>query len=423
MDQNNGLKVECPRCGNRFALSETFRAHFEAEKQTEIAAALQDREAKFAETVQQRETALRAELSQDHQARQAEQAQQLAALTEQLQAQQVEQAEREAAIRTETEAATQEQLAAFQQREEELRQQMQQEQAERAQQEALIREQVKEEALQEFALQREQDALERQRLENAAAEAQAKVTDMQRKLQQGPVELQGEALEAHLKRRLQERFPFDQIEDVERGQLGADLTQAVYDSRLGTCGVIVWEAKRTKHWNDDWLEKIKSDAERVGAQMRVIVSEALPKDIQIFALRQGVWVSSVAGAIPLAETLRSELVAIAGLQRAEQGKGQKMEAVYRYLASPRFGERIQRMAETWGALEAQVASEERAMRRQWNERRKQLAKMQETTIDMFTDISSIMRQEIAQVPALELEALPPGEDADAVDADVLQAVE
>ncbi len=63
------------------------------------------------------------------------------------------------------------------------------------------------------------------------------------------------------------------------------------------------------------------------------------------------------------------------------------------------------------------------MRRQWNERRKQLAKMQETTIDMFTDISSIMRQEIAQVPALELEALPPGEDADAVDADVLQAVE
>lgn len=402
----NQQRVECPRCGHQFELSETFRAHFEAEQKQAVAAAIKRRDEQMEATLREREAAIRAELSQDHQTQQAEQAQQLATLTEQLQAQQAEQAEREAAIRTEAEAAAQEQLAALQRQEEELRQQMQQEQAEWVQQEALIREQVKEDAAQEFALQREQDALERQRLERTVA-------DMQRQLKQGSVELQGEASEVYLKRQLQQHFPFDQIDDIERGQLGADLTQSVYDSRMGSCGIIVWEAKRTKHWNDEWLEKIKGDAERVGAQMRVIVSEALPKDLKIFGMRQGVWVSSIEGALPLAETLRSELVAIAGLQRAEQGKGVKMEEVYRYLASPRFGERIQRMVETWVSLEEQVDKEERAMQRQWKERRKQLAKMQETTIDMFTDISSIMGQEIAQVTALELEALPPGKGDDA----------
>ena len=52
------------------------------------------------------------------------------------------------------------------------------------------------------------------------------------------------------------------------------------------------------------------------------------------------------------------------------------------------------------------------MGRQWKERRKQLAKMQDST---FTDFSAILGQEIAQVPGLELEALPPGDDAEVID--------
>lgn len=149
--------------------------------------------------------------------------------------------------------------------------------------------------------------------------------------------------------------------------------------------------------------------------MRVIVSQALPAEVRVFGLKEGVWVSSVEGALPLATALRAQLVESARLQRAGQGKELKTDEIYRYLTSPRFGERIQRMVETWEALEQQVASEERALRRQWSERRKQLARMKETTTEMFTDFSAILGREIAQVPGLELEALPPGESTDADD--------
>ena len=174
--------------------------------------------------------------------------------------------------------------------------------------------------------------------------------------------------------------------------------------------MIVWEAKRTKHWNKNWIVKIKEDADRVNAHVRVIVSEALPDDVRIFALREGVWISSIEGALPLTLALRTQLIESTRLQRISEGKGLKMEEIYQYLTSPRFGERIQRIVETWEALEEQVNSEERSMRRQWSQRRKQLAKMRNSTIEMFTDFSAILGQEIALVPGLEQAALPSGDE-------------
>ena len=519
--------VKCPQCGHRFELSETFRAHYEQEKQAAVAdavhhmsvkaeAAQEEREAhiraeaataaraKLAESAQreeslqvqlrqqqelqeklakeqaEREEAIRAEARAQHEQQLADSVQRQESLQAQLRQQQAaqeelqekfakEQAEREEAIRAEAQAQHEQQLADSTQRQEslqaqlrqqqaaqeelqekfakeqaereereaeiraeaaaaaqarlaeatklgeDLQAQLQQTQAEYAQQEALIRADEKARWEEQRAIERQQEAIEKQRLERAAADAQAKMADMQRQLGQGSVELQGEALEVYLKRQLQTQFPFDQIEDIGRGQLGADLTQAVFDGQLGACGIVVWEAKRTKHWNDDWLDKIKGDADRVGSQVRVIVSQALPPEIRVFALKEGVWVSSVEGALPLATALRAQLVESARLQRAGQGKGLKMDEIYNYLTSPRFGERIQRMVDTWQALEEQVASEERAMRRQWSERRKQLARMRETTTEMFTDFSAILGREIAQVPGLELEALPPAEEVGTID--------
>ena len=323
MDRGNNMAsnfiqpVECPRCGNRFELSDTFRAQFEAEKRRDIAIALSDNETK-----------IRAEAEKD-------------------------------ATRT-------------------------------------------------FDIEREEYALEKQRLEKQMA-------DMQRQIGQKPAELQGEALEVYLKRQLNTNFPVDNVDDIGRGQYGADLTQEVIDGQLGACGKVVWEAKRTKRWNDDWLAKIKEDADRVGAHLRVIVSETLPSDVRNFELKEGVWISSIDCALPLATALRSQLIESTRLQRAGQGKGLKMDEIYRYLTSPQFAERFQRMVETWKALEDQVNSEERVMRRQWKERRKQLDKMQNSTIELFTDFSAILGQEIAQVPGLELDALPPGEKLAIID--------
>ena len=397
MENGANHQVICPRCGNRFELSETFRAHFEAEKRKEVEDAVRESEAQ-----------IRAELEQASEANLEKNAKQIKSLEDKLQANQEAHARREQEIRAEVEQAGHAKNAESAKKIQTLEKKLQETQQAQKEREAEIREKAEQKASSEFKIRRDEWDIEKKRLEQQMA-------DMQRQLGQKSVELQGEALEVFLKRQLQTSFPFDAIEDIGRGQRGADLTQTVNDARLGACGMLVWEAKRTKHWNDSWIEKIKQDADRVGAHLRIIVSDALPSDISIFALKDGVWVSSIDGAIPLANTLRTQLIETARLTRAEQGKGIKMDEVYRYLTSPRFAERIQRMVETWQALENQIKREERSMKRQWTERRKQLDKMQDTTIEMFTDFSAILGQEIAQVPGLELESLPPGDSVKLLD--------
>ena len=437
MASNFSQQVECPRCGNRFELSETFRAQFEAEKRREIDIALRDNEAriraeaekasqaKLTESAEQvkaletklqadqeesekREAEIRAEAEKASQAKLAESAEQVKALEAQLQADQEAHEKREAEIRAEAEKASQAKLVESAEQVKTLETQLQADREAQEKREAEVRAEAEKDATRKFDIEREEYALEKQRFEKQMA-------DMQRQIGQKPAELQGEALEVYLKRQLNTQFPVDRIEDIDRGQYGADLIQEVIDGQLGACGKVVWEAKRTKRWNDDWLRKIKEDADRVGAHLRVIVSETLPNDVRNFELREGVWISNIDCALPLAMALRSQLIESTRLQRAGQGKGLKMDEIYQYLTSPRFAERFQRMVETWIALEEQVSSEERSMRRQWKERRKQLTKMQDSTLELYTDFSAILGREIAQVPGLELDALPPGDSIAIID--------
>ena len=444
MDGNNrsisgstGYVVTCPRCANEFELSETFRAQFEEEKRKEVEDAVRESEAGIRaeverasqeslekseqqvkdlkaqiksdrETQEKREAEIRAETQKASQESLEKSEKQVKDLEAQIKSDRETQEKREAEIRAETQKASQESLEKSEKQVKDLEAQIKSDRETQEKREAEIRAEAEKKAASDFDIERNEWDIEKNRLKSDMVE-------MQRQLGQKSVELQGEALEVYLKRQLITEFPFDAIEDIGRGQRGADLTQTVNDARLGVCGLLVWEAKRTKHWNDNWIEKIKQDADRVGAHLRVIVSEALPADIDVFALKDGVWVSSVEGAIPLASALRAQLIESAHLQRAAQGKNVKMDEIYQYLTSPRFGERIQRMVETWNALEKQVKSEERSMQRQWKERRKQLAKMQDTTLEMFTDFSAILGQEIAQVPGLELEALPPGDNVEVIE--------
>jgi hypothetical protein len=234
--------------------------------------------------------------------------------------------------------------------------------------------------------------------------------DLERRTRQVSVELQGEALESYLKDLLEYAFPLDSISDVQKGHSGADLIHEVINNQGQRCGIIVWEAKNTKHWNDDWLTKVKEDASRVNAEIKVIVSVALPDPVRTFDLIDGVWVTSVDAAPALGRVLRENLLQMANLARAIDCQEGKMEQIYYYLTSTTFRDRIQRIVETWECLKNQIDKEERAMKRQWSERRKQLNAMINVTTELYTDFSSIIGQQMPQVEGISMPLLEEGEE-------------
>ncbi len=229
--------------------------------------------------------------------------------------------------------------------------------------------------------------------------------EAKRKSEQGLTERQGEVLELDVQAELERRFPQDVIAAVGKGVRGADLLHEVRDHALRLCGTIVWETKNTKHWQPGWLDKLKQDQRAIGANLAVIVSSALPDGLVEFGHIDGVWVAGLRAWPALAVALRQQLMQVAFAHAAAEGKHEKMECLYRYLAGDQFKNRIEAMLEAFTALQSQLNRERTAMERIWKEREKQIERVIANIADMHGEVRGILGASVPAIPALELEAI------------------
>jgi hypothetical protein len=252
----------------------------------------------------------------------------------------------------------------------------------------------------------EEQALKLKEKDKQIEDLKKLVDEMKRKSEQGSQELQGEVLELDIQATLERLFPHDAIAPVPKGAAGADLIQTVCNGAGQACGSIVWESKNTKHWQPAWLAKLKDDQRAAGANLAVLVSAALPDGIRGFGRLDGVWVADLSSWAALAMVLREQLIQVAFAHAASEGKNEKMEMLYRYLAGDQFKSRVQGIAEAFSALQSQIGAERRAMEKQWREREKQLERVMLNTSGLYGEMRGIVGSSIAEVPAFELDATP-----------------
>ena len=126
---------------------------------------------------------------------------------------------------------------------------------------------------------------------------------------------------------LRARFPGDLIEEVPKGVFGGDIVHRVVGSAGQACGTILWESKKTRSWNADWLAKLRDDQRAAQADVSVIVSSAPPKGLDTFDLIDNVWVVKPRFVLPVALALRQALVEIAGVRLIQEGQQTKTACV------------------------------------------------------------------------------------------------
>jgi hypothetical protein len=199
--------------------------------------------------------------------------------------------------------------------------------------------------------------------------------DMKRKLEQGSQQLQGEVLELELEASLRAQFPMDTITPVPKGDFGGDSLQTVCGPLGQPCGTILWESKRTKTWSDGWLQKLRDDQRAAKAEVAIIVSEKLPKDVSTFHLVDGIWVTHWNCAIPVALCLRQSLIELSLARQTREGQETKMEVVYEYLTGPHFRQRVLAIVEAFTTMQDDLAKERRAIQSQWAKREKHLERV------------------------------------------------
>jgi len=255
-------------------------------------------------------------------------------------------------------------------------------------------------------------AQEQERASLREAEYQKTIADMrfqlveaQRKADQGSQQMQGEVLELAIEDGLRRAFPLDTIEEVKKGQRGGDVLQHVMTRAGQTAGTILWETKRAKDWSMQWIPKLKEDMRSCGAEVGILVTMpgALPKEwpgSAYFALHEGVWITHASCAVGIAEALRVGLIDLHRQRAVSAGKGEKMEAMYDYLTSPQFAQKLKAVYETFTKMREELESEKNVTTQRWARREKQLQGGMTQLLSIGGEIQGLAQEEL---PMLEME--------------------
>jgi hypothetical protein len=199
--------------------------------------------------------------------------------------------------------------------------------------------------------------------------------EMKRRADQGSTQLQGEVQELALEKLLQDAFPFDVIVPVGKGIRGADCTLTVRNASGQECGKIIYESKRTKNFESDWTDKLKNDMRQQGAQVAILVTRVMPKDMTCFGEKNGVWICNFSEVKALTEALRDGVIRIFQASKNQQNKGDKMQLLYDYLTSSEFSEQWKAIREGFSSMKMSIQRERDTMERLWKTREKQLEKV------------------------------------------------
>jgi hypothetical protein len=231
---------------------------------------------------------------------------------------------------------------------------------------------------------------------------QRKLADeMKRKAEQGSMQLQGEVQELLLEEILKDHFPFDGIGEVGKGVEGADCIQMVRNHLGQDCGKIIFESKRTKSFNNGWIEKLKADMRNKQADVAILVTQAYPKEMTCFGEKDGVWICSFSEVLALTNALRHTIIRIAETKKAEENKGEKMQMLYGYLTGIEFRQQIETIVEGFLSMKNSISKERIQMEKIWKEREKQLERVLLSTSGMYGSIKGIAGASIGNIPLLE----------------------
>jgi hypothetical protein len=236
-------------------------------------------------------------------------------------------------------------------------------------------------------------------------EKQKELTEeMRRKQEQGSMQLQGEVQELAIEEWLTSKFPLDTIDEIKKGARGGDCIQIVNTHSRQNCGKIYYESKRTKDFQPSWIEKFKADMREKGADIGVLVTEAMPSGMDRMGLYDGIWICNFDEFKGLSGVLRESMIQLNMAVASQENRGDKMHLLYDYLTSNTFRMQVEAIVEGFSSMKNALESEKRSMQRIWKEREKQIDKVITNTIDMHASIRGIAGSAIQPVQALELDA-------------------
>jgi len=250
----------------------------------------------------------------------------------------------------------------------------------------------------------ERYALQMKELQEQNKRLTEEIDNLNKKARPLPSELEGEAQEKLLEETLQQCFPDDYIEPVPRGTRGADVIQHVRKPGGKECGIIVWESKRAKQWNEAWVEKLKENLREINGDIAVLVTQAFPAEDGVyssFTHYRGIYLTELRYAPSVAALLRNHIFRQDSLRFAEMGRIEKESMLYNFITGNEFRHQVESIASAIEAAQKSLEEEQRSLQRIWKKRDTELKTSLLALASMYGKIDGIVGS-MPVIPQLEL---------------------
>ena len=392
MESNN--KITCPSCGHSFNTEQALSQHIEDRLKSEFNQKYKSLKAKLDKDAEDKEADLKKQLAADRLKLQEELKKKVGEdyeLQMKSMAEDLESKKKENRDLKNKELELLKKEKALKEQKEEMEMDLKKQLLERS---AEIEEAARKKAGEEIQMKMKEKDMQLQSMKD-------QLEIMNRKAEQGSMQLQGEAQELVLEELLKATFPFDLIEEVGKGVKGADVTHTVRDNFGKESGRIIYESKRTKAFSDGWIDKIKNDLRGQNADLAVIVTETMPKELDRFGVKEGVWVCTFQEIKSVSMILRDSLLKIHAIRISQENKGDKMQMLYDYLTGREFRQQVEAIVEGFTSLKNGLENEKKVTQKLWKEREKQIEKVMLNTIDMYGSVRGIAGNAVGEIRQLE----------------------
>lgn len=252
-------------------------------------------------------------------------------------------------------------------------------------------EKIKETAVKEVS---EKSRLEKLEFEKKISDMQKALEEAQRKGKQGSQQLQGDVLEKDLEEKLREAFPNDDFKPVPTGVRGGDIIQEVKNKHGNSAGLILWEAKRTKAWNKDWLIKLKEDMRNINGSDCVLVTNVMPPQVKIYDRIENTWVTSYEYAIKLASVIRFGILNVAIARSSASHTDEQLKELYTVITSDSFRQMFEARDEIINALKLELEADKRGAEKRWKRQGVYIEKLDRNNSRLYGELQ-------AHIPSLK----------------------
>jgi hypothetical protein len=117
----------------------------------------------------------------------------------------------------------------------------------------------------------------------------------------------------------------------------------------------------------------------------------------------------------MAETLRIMLIEANKHKLISLNKNEKMEALYHYLCSPQFAQKVRVVVDAFSGMKRDLDSEKAAMARIWKKREHQIQRVTLNMMGMCGELQAIAQESLPQLDSIATLPAPDAEvEPDAV---------